>query len=856
MIDAQKQVKPVNRKTQLIIVGLVLFGIAGSVCLFAVKALCDPGVAFLATDKRADWILYYLSPETGTRNGSFLELTTEFTKDFDVNTIPGRVELYVKGFEKYQLWVNGGELSVDSKVGKNWKKARIYEISSFLKQGSNEIKIRVDRKYGPPCLWLYSDGLDKNIKTDNTWMASIKGSPAVAARVANDCLVHRICLAGVRPVRGFIKKFPQLIVFFLASFGIFWLYYHKQKSSTLKKHPVLRFLTFTPKSVLIISIIVWTIVFINNVAKIPVKVGFDAEGHLQYVKYIIEHQSFPLASHGYEMHSPPLYYLGSAIILGFGKVFLEEGSALYWLKIIPFFCGIGHIFLAYFAARILFVNDKSKQALAVAMAAMIPMNIYMSHYVSNELLCGFMLGLLVLVAVIILNSKKVSLKSFCVFGILIGFAFLTKYTVLTIMPVICVMLLYKLFFEEKYSLVNIAGYFGLMFVIVIAIAGWYYVRNWVHFGNPMVLNWDTALGFGFWQDPGFHTSKFFCQFGKVFSSPYFAGFYSFFDSLYSTFWGDAFLGGRASYAYRPPWNYEYMSAVYFLAIPATLLIIAGLIRATTKVIFGADKLWLLILGSVFAMGYSIIYMNLSMPIYGFPKAFLGLLAVWPLSLMFALGFDYLDKWLRNKKLLFVRAIFYGWFGTLTLAILFSFFVRPAQMRTPPKLSVLARQGRLNQAFGHYKQLLEDNPDNFDAHYWIANIYSLDGKYGKAIEHYQRAYDIVPEWPDLLNNFAATLVNKPNATRTDKAGAVHYARRACELTGYLEIDLLNTLADAYAFATQFNKAIEITERAAGLAADADNKSLLHNIQRKLQFYKSTVSNSSGTTIPLEDNSISR
>jgi hypothetical protein len=119
-----------------------------------------------------------------------------------------------------------------------------------------------------------------------------------------------------------------------------------------------------------------------------------------------------------------------------------------------------------------------------------------------------------------------------------------------------------------------------------------------------------------------------------------------------------------------------MSAVYILAIPATLAIIVGTIGAVGNVIiYKAHKIWLLLLGSFFAAVYSIVYMNLLLPYYGQAKAFYGLGAILPIGLIFAFGFDWLDRWIKDKKLTYLRIVLYGWFGTLALAIALSLFAR-------------------------------------------------------------------------------------------------------------------------------------------------------------------------------------
>ena len=836
MIDLNKTFEPANHKIQLRIAIFILLVLSASFSYLVIKAVYDPDIPFLKTNPRANWILYQLSPGAHIKTGNFINLTTDFTKDFELAAVPSKVHLYVKGFKTYHLWINN-ELLHSSKTERNWKKTVALEISRLLKEGTNTIKVEVTCKYGPAALWLYAEGLQNDIKTDTTWMASISGSPAFAAGPANDCFIHPVSSEVVRPLNALAKRLPMLILFFVLSSTVFWLHNYKQKEAKLNSLPALRFLTFTPKSVLIISIILWTILFINNIPRImPLELGFDAPEHIEYVRYLLKHHSLPLANHGWETHQPPLFYVLSALVFSFARLVFYSENAYFSLNLIPFLCGIGQIYLAYLAGRILFSSSKTTQALSVAMAALIPMNIYISHYFSNESLCAFLMGLSILTAIIILNSDRSSSRQFALLGLVTGLALLTKFTALTILPVISLILLYKLLSEEKCSLATLAKHFGLMFVLIAVMAGWFYVRNWVHFGKVFVSSWDPSTGFHWWLDPGYHTYKYFCQFGKVFSVPYFAGSYSLFDSLYSTFWGDSQLGGMATYTDRPPWNYEYMSAVYLLAIPAALVIVTGALRAAGKAIFYASKNWLLILFSIFAIVCSIVYINLRLPYYSQAKAFFGLSAILPISLIFALGFNTLDKWLKNKNLLFLRTALYGWFGTLALTVLFSLVVRAGQMQTPPDPFALAEQGKLSYAITHYTQSLRNNPGDRNSHYELATAYALQGEYNKAVEHYKKAVQLRSDWPEALTNLALVLANKSDASHSDKVQAVQYAERCCQLTGYLRIEPLKALAAAYAAAGRFEEATETAEKAMEVAVSAGRKDLAAEIQNRLQSYQ--------------------
>ncbi len=217
---------------------------------------------------------------------------------------------------------------------------------------------------------------------------------------------------------------------------------------------------------------------------------------------------------------------------------------------------------------------------------------------------------------------------------------------------------------------------GLLLLVIIVISGWYYVRNIIHFGRPFMINWNLP-GQQWWQDPGFHTIQYYLGFGEALRHPYFSSFHSFWDSIYSTFWGDGLIGGKAFLKGRPAvWNYDYMSAVYLLALPAVGIFLIGLFKAVQIALRDKEKNSRLIMAflilTVYSIGFFILFSTLKVPIYSQAKAFYGLSAMGPISVIFALGLGAIHNWLASPRLLVGRAVFYGWFGTLISVIYLSF----------------------------------------------------------------------------------------------------------------------------------------------------------------------------------------
>jgi 4-amino-4-deoxy-L-arabinose transferase-like glycosyltransferase len=136
-------------------------------------------------------------------------------------------------------------------------------------------------------------------------------------------------------------------------------------------------------------------------------------------------------------------------------------------------------------------------------------------------------------------------------GVALGLALLTKVTaVLLVLPL--VLLIYYLSMAKKERQIKALSGGFISFSAALIISGWYYLRNWIELGTPFLGGWQSA---SWWQDPGYRTTHDFLSFGVSLTHPIYSGIYSFWDSIYSTFWLDGFLSGTLP---PPPWNYNFM----------------------------------------------------------------------------------------------------------------------------------------------------------------------------------------------------------------------------------------------------------------------------------------------------------
>jgi hypothetical protein len=289
------------------------------------------------------------------------------------------------------------------------------------------------------------------------------------------------------------------------------------------------------------------------------------------------------------------------------------------------------------------------------------------------MLHAFFSGLAFLVALHAL-TKGFNLRLTAALAAVAGLALMSKVSALPIVAVLGAVLTFELVLGESYSRRQALLYMAVFASVILLVSGWFFLRNYSLYGRLLIGNWEPDIFKKWWQFPGYRTLAYYFTFGKVFSFPYYSGFFSFLDSLYSTFWGDGFYGGMASSRGGPPWNYSYMSSVYLLGVPSTVMIVAGFAAMVRKAVAGLHMGWLLMASSLVVFFLFMVYLTLRVPFYSTAKSFYGLSLLVPLALAHAWGVDTVDSWLASRKLFLLRAALYGWLCTLVFCIYRSFFV--------------------------------------------------------------------------------------------------------------------------------------------------------------------------------------
>ena len=659
-------------------VAILIVGFAGWRCWY------DPQINFLPADARAEWIAFPTPFDPSAHN--LASIDTIFRRDFVLQK-PSSGKLYVRGAKQLELRINDKPVSLH--LGRNWKVISSEDAGSFLRSGQNTIEVRVFNDDGPPAVWLVLQIGDVKIRSDDNWEASCAGS---SWRKAVRASRPRLPGAG-NPVgrseqtwRAFTKVWPIWICFdgiALATLGgSFWLIGRERAKAFVLS-------TRGGGVVIVILGVLWLALFCNNARLIPFSVGFDAEAHADYIKYVQERHSLPLPNEGYEMFQSPLYYTYSALVLSSCGLSVNDHSGILLLRFLTTLLGIANFTVVFLSLRLMFPGQPGKQLIGLLLAAFLPMQLYLSHFLTNETLAATLMTTALFLILRLLHKDRPSVLQFGLTGFVAGLAILTKTTAILLLPPLLLLALLKRGAASQSfaaPLRNIATMLAVCFVV----SSWYYIWIWHHFGRPVVGNWEYDVGFHWWQDPGYHSVLDYLRFGYALDRPFFSSLYGFADGIYSTLWGDALLSGTSSLDLRVPWNYDLMTAGYLLAVVPSVLIFIGLGAALRNTRSAMSASWMVLLSFCVAVALGFLFITLRVPSYAQVKAFYGMALLIPLCCFAAMGWDAVTR--RHKT---VRLVLYA------ILLIFAF---------NSYTSAWIRPSAAQHVYAGIRLFLEQNPD--------------------------------------------------------------------------------------------------------------------------------------------------
>jgi hypothetical protein len=655
-----------KRKRLLFLGAAAIFLIA---CLLGITGvrwiLDDPDVPLLISEKGAGWIRFREPSELKSRRPQIL--TTFFRTEFHVGELSGEQVLTIRAMKRTIVWLDGQIIFESDAQIKEWKKAFQVDISAKLNPGKHEIRIAVMNQDGHPALIAYCEAL--GIATGEHWEATQDGKnwkPALSVHARQhpiECYryfhLNQSLKEGSTPLplkfdradRAFISKAHVFLPIFMLIFILTLLLSRKERPAWLNSFVI------TSGGVRWIVLTAWICLAINNMGKMPLYAGMDWSEHLKYIEYVASTWRIPLATEGWQMFQPPLYYFLSAILYKALVPILSWENVLVLLRIVPMACGVLQVELCWRALRYAFPGREDLQIMGTLVGGLLPMNLYISQVIGNEPLAGCLSAVVVVLVIRYLKSPVPNTwRAFAIIGLFLGLAMLTKVTAVLLVPPVLLAITYGGLAGHdrvKRGLIDVVKRIGVVLGVAFLVTGWYYIRNYLEMGRFFIGGWDASRTIVWWQDPGYRTPEQFYTFGESLFYPAYSAVTGIWDSLYSTFWMDGFLSGVCIYDFRPPWNYGFMLAGAWFALLPLAAIALGALASIVKPLREEKRVAFFCTLCVGIYLFAILYLFLIVPVYSTGKATYALGIVPCFAVLCAEGLNILT----SKPLL--KALLYG-----------------------------------------------------------------------------------------------------------------------------------------------------------------------------------------------------
>lgn len=727
--DTQHELRRQSRLALL----LVALGAAAAGALLWWYAAHGSESAYLSRQGGADWIVYPQVRAAAERKN--VAMTTVFRRTFNVGRLPQSARLLARLFREGEVLLNSKPVALPGSEGGGWKSTRETDVAALLRAGSNEIVVSVANSHGPPALWLLLEGEGLSIRSDSTWKSSLAGATELLARTADAPPPAPATGAGDRkesPAAGLGRCWPLLAVFAgaaVAAIALF-LWWSRRRGRGSEENGLSTRGAF---GIMAFVALLWIVLFWNNHGLLHRYVGFDARGHQQYIHYIQTKNALPLADEGWQMFQPPLYYLAAAAALDLCDIAVEDEAAMTVLRLIGLAAAVTLLGFLFASLRLIFAGNTRRQIAGLVLAACLPMHLYLFQYATNEPFTAAFICASIFLCLKILVEKGKSARIHAVLGACLGAAMLSKFSALLAVAAIVVVLTAASVVRKPFSLKAWLRTTGLAIAVCLLVCGWHYIRVWLHFGKPLVGNWDPAAGCSWWQDSGFQTAAYYMRFGQSLKEPLFSGFHSMWDGLYATLWGDGLCSGGAAAARPPsalgppPWNHGLLGAGYLLALLPTAAIATGAVAALIRLIRKPRAEWFLLLALLAGCGFALVFMSLKVPSYAHAKAFYGIPGIVTLCALGAWGFDIAAR--RGRV---IRLVLCACLGLWAVNAYASFWIigESAQTRACQGAGLLYT-GRHAEAVPLLQEALEIDPGCTEARWALSKTLMRLGRYDEA-----------------------------------------------------------------------------------------------------------------------------
>jgi 4-amino-4-deoxy-L-arabinose transferase-like glycosyltransferase len=221
---------------------------------------------------------------------------------------------------------------------------------------------------------------------------------------------------------------------------------------------------------------------VNNALQYPIKWGFDAKFNWIYIEQLMRSWELPAPHEGWAMSHPPLfYYLGAAV----GRVLGHPGTAatVLTIRLASTAAGLAAVALAVLLVRRADPSNRRRALLAGALLLFLPVHIYMSAMLNEEILASFFTSLAVAgvgFALMSPASPRRELARAMGIGLVAGLALLTKLSGLLV--ALAAAGAYALHGWRRRQIRPAISRIATVLGVVALVGGWYYANNRIQYG--------------------------------------------------------------------------------------------------------------------------------------------------------------------------------------------------------------------------------------------------------------------------------------------------------------------------------------------------------------------------------------
>lgn len=510
-----------------------------------------------------------------------------------------------------------------------------------LHQGKQTLTMTLMRKRGVPALACRVEDATGRVMTQSDgpgWVYRINGSvPALPRRVREPWIgdgsdpleLQQEVVWGFGAGTGAVA----LVGMGLAAAGV-WLARRRGKNAEMSAKQYWLLTAGT--------IAVWSVMLVWVWCHMNAKRGFDLAGHMQYVGYVLEHGTVPVASQGWQMYQAPLYYFLAAGALYVTGTSIDAPLALTLLHGLNLVLAILFLLATAGALKNFAGRRVDHAAGAFLLVACCPVSFYLFCYITNENLATVTTAGVFWALSRLHTRQATSLACATGLGLMLGLAFLSKVSTLLLLAPVAVFYGMKLLawrpqsglegaLRQARSRARLVAAGLMMAGVCAGAAGWYYGYLWVKLGAPVVGNWDAASGQRWWQMPGVRSLNDYLPSLAAYHAPIYAGFEDVWSGFWSTMAGDALLGGSTRMDVRPGFNDWVFPVTLTTTLVFLVLGVIGVLRSARVMQGRMRRGDLVLLSSACAACFALIYMTLVVPSYAQAKSFYAMSLILPVA---------------------------------------------------------------------------------------------------------------------------------------------------------------------------------------------------------------------------------